>query len=260
MQIVYSRQKILKIFESTHAISCVIDPEVDPDLKPTEDLAFSEWIQGMDLIAKPRIQLQHYRNFFSSEITEVEFFRLWNDRRSTLRDLASLISIHSKPRSISDWKFAGKYCEKGTLLKYLISRIQKENQSRINGKTLINQLARQKDWSFVDHIHAVFPGSLPTPISVSHRTMLPFHVRFMEKFLALIAILALVGFVFLLIMKASYWVYLLLTAIIAFTSMVVYQRVLRIPKTTHYIFPGIRSIRELVERHSSHDISNETTN
>jgi len=247
MVIVYSKQHILRVFSSTHKIARVIDPEVDRALEPREDLPLWDWIDGMDLIRKERVQLEYFRSAYSSSIPETEFGKLWRAKESTLGALAELIAKHSRPVQVPIWKFAGRDCKRGSILRFLLNRVNAGADGPLaTGHTSVGSLAARRDWSFVDAINVPFPGLLPPPMKISHRRLLPLHVRRVQVVLGSICITAALTSVSGIIIKATTAVLggALLLAVLVI-GMIICRKRLGIPKTAHYIFPGLGSFREL---------------
>ncbi|WCL51160.1 hypothetical protein [Leptospira sp. GIMC2001] len=248
MKIVFSKDHLLKVFVSTYQITRVIDIEVDQFLNPTENTLLCDWIDGMDLIRKTNTQLDHYRNTFNSSIPETDFTKLWTSNTSTLGDLAEIISKHSEPMEISPWKFGGRQSKHGSILRFLLKKLNSfDSKKRITGTTSINTLAKKKDWFFVDKINTAFPGILPPPIFISHSKLVPIHIRRIQKFFLITLVALAIG----LISSIFYnWIELFFAFVISLLalviSMLIYKRVIKIPKTDHYIFPGIGSMRTLV--------------
>ncbi|EHQ08648.1 hypothetical protein [Leptonema illini] len=247
MIIVYTKEHILKVFACSHEIARVVDPAVDPGLEPREDLLLRDWIEGMDLILDARVQLDHFRKAYSASIPETEFGNLWRSKDSTLGALADLIAEHSQPVHIPEWKFVGRECERGTILRFLLHSINSRSPQRIaTGRTSLGFLAKGRDWSFVDAINIPFPGVLPPPVRVSHRRLQPVQVRVIQSAFSIVSVASGVAVVAAFLLKAP------AAAIIgafflalSITSMILFRKQLGLASTVHYIFPGVRSLREL---------------
>ena len=250
MRVEFTKDHILRVFAGAHAIAGAADPETDPHLAVSENLPLREWISGMDLIPEWKALHKAYNVSFNASVPKTDFRNLYYSKKSTIGDLAALLARYSTPINVPIWKFAGQPCRKGSVLRFVLRELETAlgNRRRLHPQDALNGLAKSRDWSWVERLNCLFPGTLPAPTEISHFRLLPGAVRRPRQagYAALAAspIIALVGYM---ISQPFLAVSGALALATSFLLLYMQRKILKLPKTRHHVFLGISTIRSYSE-------------
>jgi len=253
LSVKYNKKHIIKVFKANYVFASELDPEVNTGLDITQDHLFCNWISDMDLIPKPAVQLNHYNGQFNAEIPPESFDKLWNSKTSTLGDLAELIEEHSKPKPLPSFNFGGKYCEAGTILRFLTLKMQAAAPAglRIRPSTPFSQMFNQPEIGHISELMGFLPDAIKPPKRVYHWKILPKFLRLRFLTYAAFGATALIFGVY-----SFFWGIKIQTIWAGVTLLVVFL-FLKIDKKakpkSHWISLGSRNLRELVKQESLKD-------
>lgn len=250
LTIKYNKKHIIGVFKAAYAFASEFDPEVNDGLEITQDHLFVDWISDMDLIRKPDVQLNHYNTQFHAEVPAHEFKKLWSSKVSTLGDLAELIEKYSRPIPLAGFKFGGKYCETGTILRFLTLKMQAGAPAglKIRPSTPFSQMFNQPEIGHFSELMGFLPDAIKPPKRVYHWKILPrvLRLRYVvyTTFAAAAVLFGIYSF-FWGVKFQALWAGLLFLLILVFLK---FDK--KVKPQSHWIFKGNRNLRELVKRES----------
>lgn len=245
MIIQFNPEHIIAVLKDLHRINSAFDSSMDGDLLVSSDLLLSEWVMGMDFEDNVKVLRDYFQSNFNAKIPDNEFRDLYHLEKSTLGNLSELIAVHSNPLEISNWKFGGKFCKRGTILKLILRLTAKETNSKVSPSNSLHQIIWKGSW-FTELIF-LFPNRLPTPKKINHEGLIPESIKTRNQSVLIgIAFSVLGAFLGFFLKSPGIVLTAGSLAIILPVINAFYNKGIGVPsELEHIIFPGLGSLKQL---------------